>query len=817
MALLLLAAGLAWAFGETLEAGAILAVILMNSGIGFLTELRAVRSMEALRKLGSVRTRVRRSGSEVEIPAQHLVPGDIVLLEGGDVITADLRVLEASRLHADEALLTGESVPVEKSPEQVPPEAPLAEHRSMVYKGTSLTRGAGLGVVVRTGNETELGRLAALVERAEDELTPLEVRLDQLGGQLLWVTLAMVLLVTGGGVAAGNDLYVTLETGISLAVASVPEGLPIVATMALARGMWRLARRNALITSLAAVETLGATTVILTDKTGTLTRNRMRWSLARLADGEVERTIDGSFVRQDAAVVDPRGGPLGRLLEAGALCSDAALEGREGVGDPLEVALLEAAASAGWSRPELLRAHPEVCEEAFDAQTRRMTTVHRDPEGYRVFVKGAPEVVLPDCGRVAAAEGETPLDEAAREGWESAVEGLARRGLRVLALATRVMASPEPGAKDRGLTLLGLVALEDPPREEVAAALETCRRAGVRVVMVTGDHAATAASIARAVGLVPKDEALEVVEGRQLPAPGEWDEATRRRLARVPVFARVSPEQKLALIGLYQDLGEVVAMTGDGVNDAPALRRSDIGVAMGARGTQVAQEAADMVLLDDSFATIVVAMAQGRVILGNIRNFLVYLLSCNLAEILVIGMAGGLGLPLPILPLQILYLNLVTDVFPAFALGFGEEDGDVMARPPRPPGVPILEARHWWRVAGYGVVLASCTLAAFRVALARAGGDPDAAVAVAFATLSLAQTLHVFNMRDPGTRWTSNEITRNPFVWAAVVVCAGLTGLAMATPGLSSVLRLSLPDAVGCVVVLGFSAAPVALRILVGR
>jgi Ca2+-transporting ATPase len=495
----------------------------------------------------------------------------------------------------------------------------------------------------------------------------------------------------------------------------------------------------------------------------------------------------------------------------GALCSDAALaKDGDGVGDPLEVALLEAAAAAGAPREELLGDYPEVREEAFDAETRRMTTVHRVDEEYRALVKGAPEAILASCVTVTTPEGSAPLDA---EAWQAANEELASRGLRVLAFATRTLEDPESDPHE-GLSLLGLVGLEDPPRDDVAAALASCHDAGVQVVMVTGDQRITAESIGRAIGLVGAEEEARVVTGADLGEPSGWDEATRERILQARVFARMSPEQKLRVLEVFQAAGEVVAMTGDGVNDAPALKKADIGIAMGGRGTQVAKEAADLVLLDDAFATIVLAMAQGRVILGNIRNFLVYLLSCNLAEILLIGMAGALGKPLPILPLQILYLNLVTDVFPAFALGFGEEEGDVMTRPPRDPKVPILERRHWTRVTGYGFLLAASTLAAFLIQLERGAAS---AVSVAFATLSIGQTLHVFNMRDADASWVSNEVTRNPFVWWAIAACVALTLLALAAPGLSGVLKLTLPDATGSGLVLGFSLTPLVLGGLVRR
>jgi Ca2+-transporting ATPase len=816
VALLAAAAALSFAFGRWVEGLAIGAVLAINGVIGFASELRAVRSMEALRLLGSVRANVRRDGTVLRLDAAELVPGDLVVLEGGDVVTADLRVVESSRLQVDESLLTGESLPVGKRAAPVAADALLAERSSMLFKGTAVTRGAGEAVVVGTGMETELGRISRLVESAEEEVTPLEKRLDQLGQRLIWVTLAVSLAVITAGLAAGKDWLLMLETGIALAVATVPEGLPIIATLALARGMRRMAQRNALVNRLSAVETLGATGVIFSDKTGTLTENRMRVLEIALDEGIVERgpgtDEDHRDFRLDGrALAPPQHAGLRLALELGVLCNDASLAAESAVGDPLEIALLLAGRAGGIERRALLVGAPEEREVAFDPAMKMMATVHRADAGHRIAVKGAPEAVLSACTRVRTASGEAPLDDATRADWEHRAEKMAARGLRVLGLATRVAERADAPVYEQ-LVLVGLVGLLDPPRVDVAAALAACRRAGLRVVMVTGDHPATALNIARAVGLVEDDDAL-VVSGRDFdparPLPA--------RLLAAPIFARISPEQKLALIVAQQQHGSIVAMTGDGVNDAPALKKADIGIAMGRRGTEVARQASDIVLRDDAFGTIVAAIQQGRIIFGNIRAFVLYLISCNISEILIVGLATVVNAPLPILPLQILFLNLVTDVFPALALGVGEGDPHAMTRPPRDPRERVLEPRHWRAIAGYGALITAAVLGALALALRQPGATRQEAVTVSFLTLAFAQVWHVFNMHGAGSGPLRNEVTRNIWVWGAVALCTVLIAAAVYVPPLATLLEATPPSPRGWGLVAALSVAPLGVgRVLAG-
>ncbi len=810
--LLIVAAAVAFLFGEWIEGFAIAAVILINALIGFFTEWRAVRSMEALRQLGGVSARVRRDGEIREIPAEKLVPGDIVILEGGDLITADVRLTQASKLQADESALTGESVPVEKSVEPTRPDAPLAERTSMVYKGTALTRGSGEGIVVGTGMTTELGEITSLVDQAVEQQTPLEERLDQLGNRLIWLTLIIALFVSISGILAGKGLFLMIETGIALAVATVPEGLPIVATMALARGMLRMAKRNALINRLSAVETLGATTIIFTDKTGTLTENKMTVRELRVPSGTVMFSDGAPPEKGDGGVLDgPELEGIRQVMTPGILCNNSSLsedeDGRaSGVGDPMEVALLEAGERLELRRRELIERMPEVREEAFDSETKMMATYHETDDGLLVAVKGAPEAVLKRARRIRVDGSEQPLDDDQRRQWLEQNETMAKNGQRVLALAQKTGGAPDDEPYT-DLTFLGLVGLLDPPRRDVQGAIRRCHEAGIRVIMVTGDQAETARNIAHEVGLIDRPD-VPVVTGSELSAPGSLGEEERKRLLEVPIFSRVSPAQKLRLIELHQQSGGVAGMTGDGVNDAPALKKADIGIAMGQRGTQVAREAADMVLTDDAFSSIVAAIEQGRVIFENIRKFVFYLLSCNVSEILVVGLASIAQIPLPILPLQILYLNLVTDVFPALALGMGEGEEGVMKHPPRDPQEPILIASHWISIGLYGVVFTVAVLGALSIALYGLGYETPRAVSVSFLTLALAQLFHVFNLRDYGSGILVNDITTNPWVWGALLLCVGLLFIVVYVPVLSTVLRVVDPGLNGWALILGMSLVP---------
>lgn len=818
--LLMAAAAFSLALGEQVEFAAIVAVLIINAAIGFITELRSIRSMEALRELSTHSVLARRGGEVTTLPAERLVPGDVVILDAGDVVAADMRVISSANLACDESALTGESLPVAKSIEPVAADAVLAEQTSMLFKSCAITRGTGEAVVTSTGMNTELGRITRLVEQSEPERSPLERQLGLLSRDLIWLTLVIAAAIGVVGVFAGQDPSLMVKSSVALAVAAIPEGLPIVATLALARGVLHMARHNALIRRLSAVETLGATTIIMTDKTGTLTENRMHVDRILTSTGEL------TFERQ-ARVFLLAGRPLHAtgdaalyaLLRSAALCNNAALKsddngggGSGGMGDPMEVALLEAARAAGLHRSALLEIHPEIVEHAFDVATRMMATVHRDTDGYLVAVKGAPEAVFKCVRHVQDEAGTVPFDSDRAAHWATSCDVLARQGLRLLAIAgKRTRRRDAPVYED--LTLYGVVAFLDPPRPDVATAIADAQRAGIAVIVVTGDHAATARHVSRAVGIAPAESAT--AGGHDLKPIADMSEAEKRVARRVQIFSRVTPEQKLDLIALHQQAGEVVAMTGDGVNDAPALKKADIGIAMGLRGTQVAREAADMVLRDDAFSTIIHAVREGRTIYTNIRRFTTYLLSCNLSEILIVGLAVLGGLPLPLLPLQILFLNLVTDVFPAFALGTIEADRNILSRPPRPPGEPILARPQWIAIAAHGCVIACMTLLAMAGALFALQLKGDSVTTMCFFTLALAQLWHVFNMRNWRDGLAFNQVTRNSYVWLAIVLCIAILGAAALQPDIAAALRLvSLPPQAWGIVI-SLSLVPVLVRELV--
>lgn len=813
--LLAVAAGVSFMLGQFLEGIAILVALIVNVFIGFGTELRAMRSMEALQQMTRMHAKVLRQATIEKIDAAKLVPGDIVVLEGGDVIPADLRLIEANRIKADESALTGESVPVDKDVEALDKDTPLAERNNMLFNGTALTQGSGRGVVVSTGMSTQLGQISRLAQGAQEEaLTPLEKRLNSLGQKLIWVTLGIAILIGVTGVMAGKDLMVIFQTSVALAVAAIPEGLPIVATIALARGMWRMAKKNALVNRLSAVETLGSTSIICADKTGTMTENKMTLSKLILIDSQEVMHVrwdsdeDPPFsVEKDAKTDDSLNMHMKEIMTIGMLCSNAQLsESGEDVGDPMELALLQAGQKLGLQRDALLESYPEKKEEAFSPEIKMMATWHTREQNKMVAVKGAPEAVLDASSQVLTTDGQTrKMDEAVYEKLLQANQTLADEGLRVLGIARK---STDAVQNDpySSLTFMGFVGLLDPPRKNIQKVIDKLKHAGVRVVMVTGDHPGTASAIAQKLNLSGDQEA--VIHGDMLKSPEEYTSEERHILLKSSVFARISPEQKLNLVSLFQADGSVVAMTGDGVNDAPALTKADIGVAMGKRGTQVAREAADIVLKDDNFATIALAMEQGRVIFSNIRKFIVFLLSGNVGAILIVGLAMLFGNILPLLPLQILYLNMISDVFPALALGVGKGEPSVMDRPPRPSTEPVVTRALWMTILGYGVLIAATALTGFWISLEKMSLSGERAVTITFLILAFTRTWHVFNMRDARSSMIFNDVTRNPFVWAAVILSIVLLLFAVYFPPLSRVLTMVVPTPFQWLFILGMSFIP---------
>ncbi len=761
--LLLTAAIISFFLGQWIEALSVLIVLVINTFIGFITEYKAIRSMEALRKLGKTTSTVLRDGSYKTIDADELVPGDIINFEAGDIISADARIIRASRLSADESSLTGESVPIEKDTEIISADTILAERKNMLYRGTFLTNGSGSAIVTATGMQTEIGKIAKVTQEAHDELTPLEKRLESLGKKLIWISLAIAFFVAISGILSGKDLYLMLETAVALAVASIPEGLPIVATIALAKGMWHLAKKNVLVNKLSAVETLGATSIILTDKTGTLTENKMSLSqVSTLKKSYHESEFE--MLRQERELVE--------CLKIAVLCNNAILNHEiqgGAAGDPMEIALLTGATKAKIFKPQLLEDFPELKEEAFSPESRMMATYHQAKENIFVAVKGAPEAIIKKAKFIQDADQIKEIDNDIRIRLEQLNMQLAQQGLRVIAVASKQVKNTEE-APYENLTFQGFLGLLDPARADIQDSIAKCHKAGIRVAMATGDQAHTAKKIAKDVELDASKQYL-VLTGKELGEQENWNDTLKENLANTAVFSRVSPTQKLNLIEFFQKNNFVVAMTGDGVNDAPALKKADIGVAMGLRGTQVARDAADMILGDDKFTSIILAIKQGRIIFSNIQKFVIYLLSCNISEVLIVSIATIVNAPLPLLPLQILFLNLVTDVFPALALGMGEGDETYLYRPPRKKEDTVIGQRKWYLIFFYGGLITLSVLAAYFITLNGSYDNASTAVTVSFLTLGFAQVFHVFNMRLTKSNIIFNDITKNSYIWGAVLLC----------------------------------------------
>ena len=747
--ILLAATAVSGFLGHTLEALVITVIVLLAVLLGFIQEHRAGRAIEALRKMAAPTARVLRDGHEAVVPARDLVPGDVVLLRTGDRVPADARVMQAVNLTIDEAALTGESTAVEKTAARFEDaRLPLGDRRNLTYAGTLVAHGRGRAVVVSTGMSTEFGRIARMVETVEAGRTPLQANLDRLGATLGKVALAVVAVVVAVGLARGLPIVEMFLFGIALAVAAVPEALPAVVTISLAIGVRRMVGRHALVRRLPIVETLGSTSVICTDKTGTLTRNEMTVRQVFVDEQLLELTGAGyepaGRVLDAGRIVDPPPS-LRALLRAGVLASDARLVSRDGrwqvQGDPTEGALVVAATKAGLNPADLNEQEPRVAEIPFTSERRRMTTLHTTASGAAVaYSKGAADEVLAGCTSQLRADGGGPMAEADRERVLAVERRLAGEGLRVLAVASKTGASLDNA--EREMTLLGLVAMMDPPRDEARAAVQTCEAAGIRPVMITGDHPLTASTVARELGML---KSWRAVSGRDLEAMSDWD--LERDVADIAVYARVSPADKLRVVQAWQNRGKVVAMTGDGVNDAPALKKADVGIAMGITGTDVSKEAAGMTLLDDNFATIVAAVEEGRIVFGNIKKYLMYLLSCNVGEIVLLAGAVIAGFPLPLTAVQILYVNLATDGLPALALAVDPPEPDLMRRRPRDPRVGIFTRPVVMLLLAAGLWSALVNISLFTWLL-QSGRPLGQVMAMTFVSLVLIQFFNAYNCRS---------------------------------------------------------------------
>ncbi len=819
---LILAAAVSAILGDYSDTAAIMAIVLLNAALGFRQEFKAEKAVAALKKLAAPTVRVVREGRVMESAAAGLVPGDIIMLEAGNLVPADCRLLESFGLKTQEASLTGESAPVEKDACIVLDAGkPLAERRNLVFMGTMVTNGRGTAIVTETGMATELGRIADLLQSVKSEKTPLQQRLDRMGRVLAVTALGIVAIIFTLGVIRGEEIRLMFMTAVSLAVAAIPEGLPAVVTIALALGAQRMLARHALIRKLPAVETLGSVTVICSDKTGTLTRNRMTVAAMDVATRRVELAGTAQENTSEASPAPQKiAGPavhpdFALLLCGGALCADAYLEpdGKTPesftiTGDPTEAAIVETAARSGLIKPELEKIFPRIREAPFDSARKRMSTVHRralegrempgglagifgeDSPPYVIFVKGAVDSLLEVADHIWTGEKSMPLEDDHLAKIRETQNRLAGEGMRILGVAFRTLSSDPAHLGDdeleEQLTFIGMIAMIDPPRPEAAAAVEKCRGAGIRPVMITGDHPLTALHIASRLGITDRGG---VVTGRDL------DKLQPDKLSiisdEVSIYARVSPEHKLHLVRALQARGHIVAMTGDGVNDAPALKRADIGVAMGITGTDVAKEAADMVLLDDNFATIVAAVEEGRVIYDNIRKFVKYLLSCNSGELWVMLLAPLLGMPLPLLPIQILWMNLVTDGMPALALGVEPPERNTMLRPPRNPSEGILSRGMGLGIVWTGLFTGFISLA---VGFLYSEAGRDIWQTMIFTTLILSQMAIALSARSETESVFRMGFTGNRQLLGAIILTVCLQLMVVYVPFLQKFFRtVALP------------------------
>ncbi len=811
---------------EWVDAVAILAIVILNAILGLVQEYRAEKSLAALRQLSAPNAKVVRDGESRIVPARELVPGDLVEVEAGDHVPADSRVVwHTSNFAVQEASLTGESTPVNKTDIALEEkDIPLAERANILYMGTSVVSGKARALVVETGMQTELGRIAGLIQGIKKETTPLQRKLEEFSKILVYLCFFLVAVVFGLEILRGGKVLDMFLTSVSLAVAAIPEGLPAVVTIALALGVQRMVRRHVLIRKLPSVETLGCATVICSDKTGTLTKNEMTVRAVWTSRAAFEVTGTGyepaGEFRTDAGPADPCAHPdLVKALTLGVLCNNAQLKvegGKTSVfGDPTEIAILSAAAKAGIWRAAEEETYEMVEEIPFDSERKKMSIVRRAEQDLTVFTKGAPDLLLNDCTFILEDGEERPLTDADRARIMKANDGYSDQALRVLAVAYRNL-DQEPHsyaaeAIERDLTFAGLVAMIDPPRPEVREAMAKCRTSGIRTVMITGDHRNTAVAIARELGFYGAASRALTGEDVDRLTDGALDAVVED----VAVYARVSPEHKLRAVRAWRRRGEIAAMTGDGVNDAPAVKEADIGVAMGITGTDVTKEVSDMVITDDNFASIVAAVEEGRGIYDNIRKFIHFLLSCNLGEILVMFVAALAGFPVPLLPIQILWVNLVTDGLPALALGVDPVDPNIMERPPRKTDEPVVTGARAWIIGFQGVMVAACALGGFLFVLLYEKESLDMARTVALATLACSQLFHAFNCRSMRESIFKLKFSTNPQLVGAVVLSFLLQMAIIYVPFFQPIFKtvtLSLVD-LGAIMV--FSTLPLWIMELV--
>ena len=798
--LLVVGAAVSLYFQDFIEAIAIGVVILINALIGFLMELQARNSMNALKEMDVILSKVIRDGKTQEIPSEKLTVGDVVVLEAGDVVPGDGRLVELNQLQCDESSLTGESLPTEKNIEKLPQDAALGDQHNMVFKGTSVINGNGKAVITGIAHNTELGKITSLVESSEETLTPLDKKLNSLSKKLIWLTLIMTAIFAITGIIQGKEWVSIIKTSIALAVAAFPEGLPIVATVALSYGMLHMARRNVIVKDLSSVETLGSTTVILTDKTGTLTENKIYVDTFSFPDENLKVHIKNDTLIFDNGEVKNSKENFEKLKLIGALCNNAiekiAKTKKKLLGDPIEIALIHLANTSGTSADDFHTQYERIGEIPFNSEIKIMGTLHKNAKndkntegGYFVAAKGSVEHLIEKCKQTQSGTTIKALGEKEKKTILAEAEKMAAQGLRVLAFAYKEGKDIKEDDFLNDLIYVGMIGFLDPPRTDIKHAMLSCRNAGIKIVMITGDHPLTALNIAQKTGLIDEDD-QNVITGKDLPDGDTHTKEWKKKILSTAVFARTTPKQKLDIAAVYQKERNIVAMTGDGVNDAPALKQADVGIAMGMRGTQVAKETANIVVKDDSFASIVKAVAQGRVIFQNIQKFVIYLVSCNLSEIFIVTTLGFIAPASTLLPLQILFLNMVTDVFPALALGLGKGDKTIMEQPPKDPKADIISNRKWLDITLYAIVITVSVMAALYYCKQIMKLDNQTENNVAFITLAFSQLFHVFNMSSVGSNLFVNDVTKNKFVWLAILICTGIMVLIYLVPQMRLVLGL---------------------------
>ncbi|MEK4565386.1 calcium-translocating P-type ATPase, SERCA-type [Alkalihalobacillus sp. FSL R5-0424] len=828
MVLVLLAATLiSGLIGEVIDAITIMCIVLLNGILGYVQERKAEKSLDALKELSAPQMTVKRDGEWIKIPSAEVVPGDVVRIESGDRIGADIRLLHTNELRVDEASLTGESVPVHKKSQSLDSdELEIGDQENMLFMGTMITQGNGQGIVVSTGMKTEMGKIAHLLQTTETLVTPLQLRLEQLGKMLIAVALLLTALVVVIGLLQGHELNTMFLSGVSLAVAAIPEGLPAIVTVALALGVQRMIKRKGIVRKLPAVETLGCASVICSDKTGTLTQNKMTvtklWSGGRYWD--VTGTgyePSGEFLENGKHVLPEQNRELAQLLSFGLLASHADIVERKEEkrfkksqteyildGDPTEGALVVAAKKAGYSREGLTKQYQVIHEFPFDSTRKMMSVIVRDRSGKRILItKGAPDVISSRTSLILKRDRSERMSAKGKQELEEAVATMAGEALRTIAIAFRVLDPHEmiqtAEQTEKELTFIGIQAMIDPPRPEVKDSIAECREAGIRTVMITGDHKITASAIARQLNILPNGGL--VVDGQTLSKMS--DEELVEQIDRIFVFARVSPQHKLRIVQALQANGHIVAMTGDGVNDAPAIKAANIGIAMGITGTDVAKEASSLILSDDNFATIKEAIKEGRNIYENIRKFIRYMMASNVGEILVMLFAMILGLPLPLAAIQILWVNLVTDGLPAMALGMDQAEGDVMKRKPRSPNEGVFARGLTWKIISRGFMIGLVTLAAFWLVYQEHDADLTRAQTVAFLTLVMAQLIHVFDCRSEYSVYHRNPF-ENKYLVVAVLISTLLMLAVIYIPSLQPVFHTVPISLREWLLVLGLAAIP---------